>query len=63
MLVLLNQNNVGPQANKTATAAEILCKLKQEEDNEAAQKGTAVTSKITLQSDAQEEADRRNIIN
>ena len=25
MLNLLNQNNVGPQANKTATAADILC--------------------------------------
>ena len=63
MLDLLNPNNVGPQANKTATAADILRELKQEADDEAAQKGTAVTPKITLRSDAQEEADRRNIIN
>ena len=48
MLNLLNPNNVGPQANKTATAADILRESKQEADDEAAQKGTAVTPKITL---------------
>ena len=63
MLDLLNPNNVGLQANKTATAADILWELKQEVGDEAAQKGTAVTPKITLRSDAQEEADRRNFIN
>ena len=63
MLGLLITNNVGPQANKTATAVDILCKSKQEEDNKAKQKGTAVTPEITLQYEAQEEADRRNIIN
>ena len=63
MFDLLTPNNVGPQANKTATAADVLCKLKQETDNKALQTVTAVTPKITLQSNAQEEADRRNIIN
>ena len=63
MLNLLIPNNVGLQANKTATAADILCESKQEADNEAAQKGTSVTPKITLQSDAQEEANRPDIIN
>ena len=58
MLDLLIPNNVGPQANKTATAADILCESKQEADDEAAQKGIAVMPKIRLQSDAQEEADR-----
>ena len=38
MLDLLNTNIIGPQANKTATAADILCKSKQEADNEAEQK-------------------------
>ena len=33
MLNLLNPNNVGPQANKTATAADILWESKQEADN------------------------------
>jgi hypothetical protein len=63
MLDLLNQNNVGPQANKKATATDVLQELKQEAGDEAAQKGTAVTPKITLRSDAQEESDRRNFIN
>ena len=48
MLDLLNPNNVGPQANKTATATDILHESKQEADDKAAQKGTAVTPKITL---------------
>ena len=48
MLDLLNPNNVGPQANKIATAADILWESKQEADDEAKQKGTAVTLKITL---------------
>ena len=51
MLDLLNPNNVGPQTNKTSTAADILRESKQEGDDEAAQKGTAVTPKITLQLD------------
>ena len=63
MLDLLNPNNVGPQANKTATAADILRESKQEADDKAAQNGIAVLPKITSRSDAQEEADRRNIIN
>jgi hypothetical protein len=63
ILNLLIINNVGPQANKTTIAADILCESKQEADTKAAQKGTIVTPKITLQSDTQEEADRRNIIN
>ena len=63
MLNLLIPNNVGPQANKTATAADILCESKQEADDKAAQKGISVTPKITLQSIAQEESNRRNIIN
>ena len=54
MLDLLSPNNVGPQANKTATATDILHESKQGADNEAAQKDTAVTPKITLQSNAQE---------
>ena len=37
--------------------------MKQEADKKTAQKGTALTPKITLQLDAQEEADRCNIIN
>ena len=48
MLDLLNQNNVGPQANKAATATDIFWESKQEAENEAAQKGTAATPKITL---------------
>ena len=36
MLDLLNPDNVGPQANKTATAVDILRESKQEADNEAA---------------------------
>ena len=63
MLDLLNPNKIGPQANKTATAADIFFDSKQEADDKAAQKGTIVTPKITLRSDAQEEANRRNIIN
>ena len=63
MLALLNPNNVGPQVKKTATAADILCESKKEADNKAAQKGTVVTPEITLQSNAQEEANRCNIIN
>ena len=63
MLDLLSPNNKGPQANKTATAADILCKSKQEADNKAKHKGTDVTPKITSRFHAQEEADRRNIIN
>ena len=63
MLDLLNPNNVGLQANKTSTAADILRELKKEADDELAQKGITVSPKITLRSDAQEEADRRNIIN
>ena len=63
MLDLLIANNVGPQANKTATAVDILHESKKETEDESAQTGKAVTPKIMSQSDAQEEADRRNIIN
>ena len=48
MLNLIIPNNVGPQANKTATAADILRESKQEADNRAAQKGIAVMPEITL---------------
>ena len=48
MLGLLIPSNVGPQANKTATAADILRESKKEADDESARKGTAVAPKITL---------------
>ena len=63
MLNLLNPNNVGPQANMTATAADVLRTSKKEADNKLAQKGVTVTPKITLRSDVPDKADRRNIIN
>ena len=63
MLNLLIPNNVGPQANKTATVVDILFESKQEANNKAVHKDTVVTPKITLQSNAQEEANRRNIVN
>ena len=63
MLNLLNLNNKGPQANMTATAADVLRASKKEADNKSAQKGTTVASKITLRLSAQDKADRHNIIN
>ena len=48
ILDLLNPNNIGPQVRKTAPVAEILRESKQEADNKVAQKGIAVTPKITL---------------
>ena len=63
MLDLLNSNNVGPHANMTATAADVLRASKKEVNKKSAQKGITVTPKITLRSDTQEKADRRNIIN
>ena len=63
MLDLLSTNNVGPQANTTATAADILRESKKEAEDKAAQTGKTFTPKITSQSNAQEEADRCNIIN
>jgi len=63
MLNLLITNNVGLQANKTSTAADILRELKKEAEDKAAQTGKAVAPKIMFQSNAQEEANRRNIIN
>ena len=46
MLDLLIANNVGPQANKTATAADILRELKKEVEEKATQTGKSVTPKI-----------------
>ena len=43
MLDLINPNNVKPQANKIATAVDILRELKQEAANKAAKKGITVT--------------------
>ena len=48
MLDLLVPNNVGPQANMTATAADILPESKKEADNESVEKVTTVTLKITI---------------
>ena len=63
MLNLLNQNNTGPQANKTPTAAVVLQASKKEADNKSTLKNITVTPKITQRSAAQDEANHRNIIN
>ena len=63
MLDLLNHNNTGPQANKTITATDVLRASKEEAEDKSLKKGITVAPKITLCSNAQDEANCRIIIN
>ena len=63
MLDLLNQNNKGPQANKTTTADAVLSASQRDAVDESVKTGTIIVPKFTLQADAQHEANQQNIIN
>jgi hypothetical protein len=63
MLDLLNQNNKGPQANKTTTSEDVLLAAKKDAVDKSVKTGTIIVPKFTLQADAQHEANQRNIIN
>jgi hypothetical protein len=63
MLDLLNQNNKGPQSNKTTTAEDVLFASQSNAVDESVKSGTIIAPEFTLQADAQHEANRQNIIN
>jgi hypothetical protein len=56
MIDLLNQNNKGPQANKTTTAEEVLCKLQNNAVDESVKTGTIIVPEFKLCADAKYKA-------
>ena len=63
MLDLLNQNNKGPQANKTTTAEDVLLASQCDTVDKSVKTGIIVVPEVTLRTNVQYKADRRNIIN
>ena len=58
---LLTQNAYRPKSNKAVTPEAVLKEAREAADKETKVMGTAVALAFTLRSEAQEEADRRNI--
>ena len=58
MLDLLNQNNKGPQANKTTTAEDILSASQRNTVDESVKIGTIIAPEFTLQANTQHEANQ-----
>ena len=63
MLDITNQNNKGPQANKTTTAEDVLLASQSNTVDKSVKTGTIIVPEFTLQADAQHEANWQNIIN